>query len=655
MSIFSINTLTKSFQQSAPAVGSKWAYLKGKLLSFGKIIPVLLISLMFVGCEAYTITFLDENDNEIAVVNTNRSIIDLPIAPHKEGYTFIGWQEVGGSRTITPLVLSYEPPTLIMTFKAHYISNLPAAYTAVFLDDDGAKITTLKAPPSSSITTPAAPVKAHHTFIGYQEVGKSGTVANGASYALTKDIIFQARYTLNAGYHKVSFYDANLELLGSDTIAAGSVINLSEKASSFGVANWYRAKETNPKSGTFTPQSSINFYAAANVVEITDQAGLNNIRDTLSGKYILTNDIALNSNGAGFDANGWRSIGGYPDSAFIGIFNGNGHIIGNLWIDRPSTDYIGLFGYTKDSAIKNLGILSGGIEGNIAVGGIAGEIYNSTIANSYTAGSVKGEYDVGGIVGYANGSVAGSYLIGSVSGDSYVGGIAGVIYGGVTNAYSIGSIHGAYMCVGGIAGAIYSGNIANSYSAGNITGEGTIGGIAGTVYSSNITNSYSTVNINGGEIDGAIGVEAGGIAGEVLHESAITNSYSTGIISGIFDIGGIAGTVGSFYGVRSTPIIANNAAINQIVQGLGRTNRILGYIDVDIGEVKNNFARKDMKGSFVDSDKVTHAGISKTESEFKSQLTYTNALGWRFGNNDANPWKISAGRNGGYPYLYWEE
>jgi hypothetical protein len=52
-------------------------------------------------------------------------------------------------------------------------------------------------------------------------------------------------------------------------------------------------------------------------------------------------------------------------------------------------------------------------------------------------------------------------------------------------------------------------------------------------------------------------------------------------------------------------------------------------------------------------------GTSKVIANFKTQETYsadpTGGLGWKFGNDNANPWKIDAGKNDGYPYLYWQE
>jgi hypothetical protein len=55
-------------------------------------------------------------------------------------------------------------------------------------------------------------------------------------------------------------------------------------------------------------------------------------------------------------------------------------------------------------------------------------------------------------------------------------------------------------------------------------------------------------------------------------------------------------------------------------------------------------------------------GISKTEAELKTQATYSGVvsgngyggLGWNFGSDADNPWKMPAAGTG-YPILYWQE
>ena len=50
---------------------------------------------------------------------------------------------------------------------------------------------------------------------------------------------------------------------------------------------------------------------------------------------------------------GWQPVGN-SSANFKGILDGNNHTISGLWIDRSTTDYVGLFGYTSGAKIKDL-------------------------------------------------------------------------------------------------------------------------------------------------------------------------------------------------------------------------------------------------------------------------------------------------------------
>lgn len=101
---------------------------------------------------------------------------------------------------------------------------------------------------------------------------------------------------------------------------------------------------------------------------------------------------------------GWQPIG-TSSSPFKGMFNGNGHTISNLTINRPSTDYVGLFGYCSDGAIiENTTLAKCSIIGNYNVGGIVGCYYTNTINNDIVercnvTGNISGGVNVGGVIG----------------------------------------------------------------------------------------------------------------------------------------------------------------------------------------------------------------------------------------------------------------
>src|SRR5690606_12903209 len=91
---------------------------------------------------------------------------------------------------------------------------------------------------------------------------------------------------------------------------------------------------------------------------------------------------------------------------------------------------------------------------------------------------------------------------------------------------------------GGLVGVTDGGSINYSYSTGNVdTGMGgmQVGGLVGSSNTSfSITNSYSTGNVNG---DGFIG----GLVGRMDASSTVSNSYSMGNVSGNDFVGGLVG------------------------------------------------------------------------------------------------------------------
>ena len=199
---------------------------------------------------------------------------------------------------------------------------------------------------------------------------------------------------------------------------------------------------------------------------------------------------------------GWQPIGDYTDgennNPFTSIFEGNGHAISNLTINRSDTNNVGLFGFTGDSSkISNIGMLNVDIDGKDNTGSLMGRNTGS-IANIYATGSVDGVDNVGGLVGAnLSGSIANSYATVSVTGNAdgnaeAIGGLIGINNSGsIVNSYAAGSVDGR-SDVGGLIGDDFFGSIANSYAAGSVDGRSNVGGLIGDNFfgRSNITKSY---------------------------------------------------------------------------------------------------------------------------------------------------------------------
>lgn len=147
---------------------------------------------------------------------------------------------------------------------------------------------------------------------------------------------------------------------------------------------------------------------------------------------------------------------GNDTNAFRGKINGNGHVVKNIYINRPDETSVGFVArlHTQGS-IKNLGIESGIIVGKNKVGGLVGAYYNEntniepSISNSYNKARVTGIEDVGGLVGRTAFAkqrtlIENCYNMGDVTGEKNVGGLVGFcdnrgdIY--MTNSYSGGNV-----------------------------------------------------------------------------------------------------------------------------------------------------------------------------------------------------------------------
>ena len=211
---------------------------------------------------------------------------------------------------------------------------------------------------------------------------------------------------------------------------------------------------------------------------------------------------------------GWDPLGD-GSTPYRAVFDGNGRTIANLFIDRDSSNYVGLFGeFNEGAEMRNLGVVDAHVTGNRYVGALIGRHFRGdTITDSYATGSVTGHRDVGGLIGWstAHGTITDSYSTASVSGMNNVGGLVGYNSGGP---------------------------IINSFATGRVVGDGGTGGLIGFVNGGTITNSYATGRVSG---DGTLG----GLAGYILDTVVVTNSYATGRVTGDISNSGLVGGNGT--------------------------------------------------------------------------------------------------------------
>ena len=218
---------------------------------------------------------------------------------------------------------------------------------------------------------------------------------------------------------------------------------------------------------------------------------------------------------------GWLPIALSFSDSFNAAFNGNGHAVSNLYINRSisfaSPGAVGLFGYVGSGAsILDVTLDGINIAASYSVGGLAG--YNQgKIENSHAAGVISDGYNSGGLVGRNRGVVKYSSSSVSVLGESNVGGLIGhnsgdgeVVGSYATGAVSsgtrggfLGNLFGSYD-VGGLVGH-NDGEITESYATGDVSGNNWVGGLVGWSTGS-ITVSYATGRVSGD------GDDVGGLA-----------------------------------------------------------------------------------------------------------------------------------------------
>ena len=228
---------------------------------------------------------------------------------------------------------------------------------------------------------------------------------------------------------------------------------------------------------------------------------------------------------------GWSPIGNGLNH-YRATFEGNGHVIRNLYINAPGLNSAGLFGSLgAGGIIRNVALESVDIVALDRVGGLVA--YNQgTITGSYVTGEVSARSHAGGLVGESgpSGVITGSYSTANVSGTwarvgvgigasgLNIGGLVGVNRGGIHASYATGQVSGKADNTGGLVGYNEGGSIVASYASGDVSSTGQYaGGLVGN-NGGDITASYAV-----GETS-ATGGNAGGLVGRHV-TGVVTNSY----------------------------------------------------------------------------------------------------------------------------------
>ncbi|MBN2829359.1 MAG: T9SS type A sorting domain-containing protein [Candidatus Cloacimonetes bacterium] len=122
----------------------------------------------------------------------------------------------------------------------------------------------------------------------------------------------------------------------------------------------------------------------------------------LERRSILTADIDASETINWNNGKGFLPIGNQTTGTYAGHFDGQNHVISNLYINNPDLDQaVGLFGLVyRDKRIINLGLVDAQITGYRFVGGIAGRGDSLVLENCFVTGTISGYSNVGGLAGH---------------------------------------------------------------------------------------------------------------------------------------------------------------------------------------------------------------------------------------------------------------
>ena len=236
---------------------------------------------------------------------------------------------------------------------------------------------------------------------------------------------------------------------------------------------------------------------------------------------------------------GWQPIGSVASNdcsnsssrCFSSTFEGNGHSISNLQINRDSSDEVGMF-VGNTGTIRNFGLREITVQGNNRVGGLVGRNEGNLINTYVNQGNIEGENStIGGLVGVSvpGALIINSYVRGTVTSEMrFVGGICGFNFGRVINSYADAMVTGAGNA-GGLVGESH-GSILNSYSMGsahatevNVLPNQSVGGLVAVLFGSgSIRNSYSTAKATSAGSDNQ---RTGGLIGRRANGTVVEDSY----------------------------------------------------------------------------------------------------------------------------------
>jgi hypothetical protein len=330
---------------------------------------------------------------------------------------------------------------------------------------------------------------------------------------------------------------------------------------------------------------------AGGSVEITTVAELQAIGSgaiALSADYIQINDIDCSGHDPDGSSQGFRPIG-ILSAPFTGTYDGDDFEIQNLFINRPATADVALFGVVNFPAtgardrIKNVHLRNTDITGSLRVGALVGSdgVTNTTFAN---------------------------------------------------------------------IGAIYLNCTATTAAAKKITAQGnTVGGLFGALRN-HARYCWADCDVRGAADTNVARTSAGGFAGFIQGYTPIPliveDCYALGDVTGALNIG-------SFCGQPSTGVSGYNPTIRKCYGNGSTTSIVVADTSTRGGAIgvlsgATNPVQQAVYYNSTNCAKHADNNISGvtglTDAEMKDKTKYA---GWNF----FSVWNINPAVNGGYPYI----
>lgn len=357
---------------------------------------------------------------------------------------------------------------------------------------------------------------------------------------------------------------------------------------------------------------SVGYTAlAASSVSVSDAIQITNADDfaefvknctldsySVGKKFVLTADISLTG----------KSISPVP--SFGGSFDGNGHTISGLNIQK-SGSALGLFRYIeKTGSVKNLTVTGLVSPSGTATecGGIAG-VNRGRIIDCRFNGIVRGKEQCGGLVGLneESGIITGSSANGRVQANHFAGGIAGKNYGSIRAVESTVSVN-----TNNVDDSIELSDLSISdiYSTENAVDMTDVGGIAG----------YSAGTLIGCINRGTVGYQhvgynIGGIAGR--QDGYVSGCENYGTIYGRKDVAGIVGQAEPHF-----MLTYSREKLDDLDEELDKLNDLISSTIDDMGSradvISGDFSginstlddiRSDTDGVMQEADRIINADV----------------------------------------------